>query len=195
MRQEGRMQAVRLNPAPEQLEADASMETLLLEELLIENYPALLAMVSRRCGRKAEAADLLQEAIRITIEHHANGRIADVQRLPGYVFRTALNLLRNYTRAARNRPELRANESEADATACDDVVDGLCCDAAARQVRDALSGLREPRDRLVIQRLYMNEEPKADICRDLAISATSFNKIACRARRRMKVLLVGAVDG
>lgn len=189
------MQAVRPNRVPEQFQADAPTETLLLEELLIENYPALIALLSRRCGKKAEAADLLQEAIRITIEHHANGRIADVQRLPGYVFRTALNLLRNHMRAVRNWPELRANESEADAKACDDIVDGLCCDAVARQVRHALSSLREPRDRLVIQRFYMNEEPKADICRDLGISATSFDKIVFRARRRMKELLVGtAVD-
>ena len=188
------MRAVQPRREAEHQGAEASAETLLLERLLIDNYAALIALVSRRCGRRAEAADLLQEAIRITIEHHSKGRIADIQRLPGYVFRTALNLLRNHTRAARNRPELHTSESEADRAMGGDIVDVLCDDTVARQVRDALCCLRQPRDRMVIQRFYMNEEPKADICRDLGISPTCFDKIAFRARQRMKDILEGTLD-
>jgi RNA polymerase sigma-70 factor, ECF subfamily len=176
-------------------EGDAPPRTLLIEQLLIESYPALISLVSRRCGKRAEAADLLHEAIRITIEHHASGRIANLQRLPGYVFRTALNLLRNHKRAIRNRPELRASESEADTVACADAVNSLSSNATAQEVRHALSGLRMQRDRVVIQRFYMDEEPKGDICRDLGISGLSFDKIAFRARQRLKELLIARSVG
>jgi RNA polymerase sigma factor (sigma-70 family) len=183
--------AIEAEPA----EGDASPRTLLMEQLLIDSYPALISLVARRCGKRAEAADLLHEAIRIAIEHHASGRIANLHRLPGYVFRTALNLLRNHKRAIRNRPELRASEKEADSVACVDSVESLSCDATAQELRDALNELRMKRDRLVIQRFYMNEEPKRDICRDLGISGLSFDKIAFRARQRLKELLIARSVG
>ncbi|HEY6640829.1 sigma-70 family RNA polymerase sigma factor [Povalibacter sp.] len=157
--------------------------------MLIEHYPGLIGLVARRCRSRADAADLLHDAIRISIEHHADGRIADVYRLPGYVFRTALNLLRNHNRAIRNRPECRASESEVESLSCQDGLAELDGDVIVRQVRDALTELRTDRDRQLLQRFYIEDEPKEEICRDLGISAAHFDKIIFRARRRMKEIL------
>lgn len=52
----------------------------------------------------------------------------------------------------------------------------------------ALIGQLIPRDRDLIMRLYINEEPKERICADLGLTSSQFDRVLHRARKRYKAL-------
>ena len=167
-----------------------AFRTVRLDAELHRYYAHLLKSLARRCGNSADAGDLLHEAVRITIEHLADGRVRDVERLPGYIFRTALNLLRNHRRVMRNRPQCRAPVESADFEAGPtSAADPLHDDSVRREVRVAVAALPVERDRAIIRRFYLDEDPKQQICQDLKLSPAHFDRVIFRARQRMKELM------
>jgi RNA polymerase sigma-70 factor (ECF subfamily) len=172
--------------------AALSAPRVCLDEALSRCYDHLLRALAHRCGNTSDAKDLLHEAIRITIEHLAVGRVRDLERLHGYILRTALNLLRNHRRVTFNRPQCRAPVESADLVAGPTVADPLDDDFIRRTVHGALAALPVERDRAIIRRFYLEEDPKQQICQDLNLSPGHFDRVVFRARQRMKELLVGA---
>ena len=71
-------------------------------------------------------------------------------------------------------------------------MEGLDDGPLASRVWDIIEELPTERDREVMRRFYLNEEDKASICADLHLSANHFDKVAFRARQRMRVLLSAA---
>src|SRR6516162_5244814 len=65
------------------------------------NYPGLRALILRRVRDPEVAADILQDAAVTTLEKLRNGEIAHPENLGGYLYRVALNHLRNYRRKDR----------------------------------------------------------------------------------------------
>jgi RNA polymerase sigma-70 factor (ECF subfamily) len=59
----------------------------------------------------------------------------------------------------------------------------------AKAVRQVLQELPNPRDRALLVRFYLRDEPKADICRDLGLTEEHFNRVIFRARERLRALL------
>ena len=162
-----------------------------LDAALSRCYEQLLKALARRCGNTSDARDLLHEAVRITIEHLADGRVSDLERLPGYIFRTALNLLRNHRRLILNRPQCRAPVEALDVAAAGSIsVDPLHQECISRKVRIAVAALPVERDRAIIRRFYLDEDPKRQICQDLKLSPTHFDRVIFRARQRMKEHLI-----
>jgi RNA polymerase sigma-70 factor, ECF subfamily len=174
--------------------ATSTVRTVCLDAALRRYYEQLLKALARRCGNPSDAADLLHEAVRITIEHLADGRVRDVERLPGYIFRTALNLLRNHRRLLHNRPQCRAPVEAMDAAAGPSAADPLHHECVRRSVRLALAALPVERDRAIIRRFYLDEDPKRQICQDLNLTPTHFDRVIFRARQRMKQHLIPVVD-
>jgi RNA polymerase sigma-70 factor, ECF subfamily len=170
--------------------AALAFRSVCLDAALRRYYEQLLKALARRCGNTADAADLLHEAVRITIEHLADGRVRDLDRLPGYIFRTALNLLRNHRRLMLNRPQCRAPVEAVDVAAGPATADPLHHESICRKVRVALAALPVERDRAIIRRFYLDEDPKQQICQDLNLSPTHFDRVIFRARRRMKEHLI-----
>jgi RNA polymerase sigma-70 factor (ECF subfamily) len=170
--------------------AAVALRTVRLDAALHRYYARLLKSLARRCGNTADAGDLLHEAVRITIEHLKDGRVRDVERLPGYIFRTALNLLRNHRRVMGNRPQCRAPVESADVVAGPTIADPLHDDSIRREVRVALAALPVERDRAIIRRFYLDEDPKHRICQDLNLSPAHFDRVIFRARQRMKEFLM-----
>jgi RNA polymerase sigma-70 factor, ECF subfamily len=161
----------------------------LLGQILQQHYSGLARALPRRCGSEVDAMDLLHEAIRIAIEHHAVGRVACLERLPGYVFRVALNLLRNHRRVCCNRAERHVAEDAIDDIEWHEAGSAPDAVAAARLIEHAVASLGSERDRLVVKRFYLQDEDKHEICGDLGISSTHFDKVLHRARQRMKRFL------
>lgn len=161
----------------------------LLGEILQQHYSGLARALPRRCGSGVDAMDLLHEAIRIAIEHHAVGRVACLERLPGYVFRVALNLMRNHRRVCCNRAERHVAEDAMDDIEWHDEGRAPDAAAAARLIEHAVASLGSERDRLMVKRFYLQDEDKREICGDLGMSSTHFDKVLHRARQRMKRFL------
>jgi RNA polymerase sigma-70 factor, ECF subfamily len=153
------------------------------------DFPGLRALILRRVRDPEVAADILQDAAVTTLEKLRNGEIAHPEKLGGYLYRVALNHLRNHRRKDRtavSSPEglddLRESEDDPDW----EWVGRPEWAAAARRV---LEELPAERDRDLLMRFYLYDEAKEQICRELRLSQENFNRVIFRARNRFRELL------
>jgi RNA polymerase sigma-70 factor (ECF subfamily) len=153
------------------------------------DYPGLRALIMRRVRDPQLAADILQDAAVTTLEKLRAGEIAQPSGVGGYLFRVALNHMRNHRRKDRT-----ALSSSADLESLPDL--GLSPDVAgidgahwARATRRMLEELPTARDRDLLVRFYLNDESKEDICAALGLSDEHFNRVIFRARNRFRALL------
>jgi RNA polymerase sigma-70 factor (ECF subfamily) len=164
-------------------------EDAISEQFIRQHYPGLQAHLQRRIGDASIAAEMLSEAIATAIVHMRQGRIAQPERLAGYVYRVAMNLYRNYRREFDNRAELRAGGDDIQQLPGDSNVDDGLEAGIVREVRTIVAALPTARDREIVKRFYLDEEEKDDICRSLGLAPLHFDKVVFRARQRLRALL------
>lgn len=157
-------------------------------DALARSYPGLMAVLTRRSGNAQLAFDLLQDAIVTTLAKQRDGLALAGDDFAGYVFRTAINHLRNHQRRERG-------------TVCDpdcieraeDAAPGLADtsqrDINRRLVHALLQQMPNPRDRQVLVRHYLDERDRDEVCRELALTPAQFARIAHRARQRLRELI------
>ncbi|PZN29725.1 MAG: hypothetical protein DIU71_13825 [Proteobacteria bacterium] len=160
-----------------------------LGTLFARHYSGLLALLVRQTRDTALAADILSDAIETTARHLESGRIVRPEAAAGYVYRVAMNLLRNYRRNIDNRPERRADPAVLETLPAGLGLDEALEERLARQVWEVVADLPTARDREIVKRFYLDEDDKAAICRDLGLSPVHFDKVVFRARQRLKALL------
>lgn len=158
-----------------------------IADLVKTQYGGMLSLVRRKLRDRELAADLVNEAIAVTLEHVKTGRLTQHERIGGYVFKVCMNLLRNYQRNSDNRQELRTNAELLDtlATYDKDDIEAAQIRQKAQQVIEALSSSR---DREVIKRFYLDEDDKQVICAALDLTPLQFTQIMSRARQRMRMV-------
>lgn len=153
------------------------------------DYPGLRALIVRRVRDPDVAADILQDAAVTTLEKLRRGEIAHPENVGGFLYRVALNHLRNHRRkdrtgvsSAEQLEELRGPEEDPDW----DRVGRPQWAAAARRLLEEMPAAR---DREVLRRFYLNDEDKEQICAALHLSPEHFNRVIFRARNRFRELL------
>jgi RNA polymerase sigma-70 factor, ECF subfamily len=153
------------------------------------DYPGLRALILRRVRDADVAADILQDAAVTTLEKLRSGEIAHPENLGGYLYRVALNHLRNHRRkdraavsSADSLDELRDAEDDPDWAR----VGRPQWASAARRM---LEEMPVARDREVLVRFYLDDEDKERICSELHLSEEHFNRVIFRARNRFRELL------
>ena len=177
-------------PAAERSSAESSTADP-VEHLaaVYRDYPGLRALIMRRVRDPQVAADILQDAAVTTLEKLRAGEIARPHCIGGYLYRVALNHLRNYRRKDRTGVSSSAElESLPDG---DDHPDVAGIDRAqwAKAARSMLEELPAARDRDLLVRFYLNDEGKEEICASLGLSDEHFNRVIFRARNRFRALL------
>jgi RNA polymerase sigma-70 factor (ECF subfamily) len=161
-----------------------------IETLIAQNYHGLRLIVTQRAGDPQLAADLLNEAIETAWRKWQAGKIARPQEIAGYVFETAMNLLRNHRRKSYERVDRRIAPSALEVLDSGARADRGSIEAEiVSLVRSQIANLSMERDRDVVLRFYLKEEEKADICREMKLDPLHFDKIIFRARRRLRELL------
>jgi RNA polymerase sigma-70 factor (ECF subfamily) len=153
------------------------------------DYPGLRALILRRVHDPDVAADILQDAAVTTLEKLRNGEIAHPENLGGYLYRVALNHLRNHRR--KDRSALSSAEGLEDLADGDDDIDWEWVGRpqwheAARQLLEAMPSAR---DRELLARFYLGDEDKSQICREIGLSQEHFNRVIFRARNRFREIL------
>lgn len=157
------------------------------QDTLAAKYPGLMSVLERRVGDRHLALDLLQDAIVTTLTKLDAGVDLSSEAVAGFVFRTALNHLRNHRRHERVlapvdvEAALSGHAMEA-ATAVDEIQAESNRDLVRRVLRD----LPSERDREVLVRFYLDEQEKDAICTDLGITSVHFNAVVSRARERLR---------
>jgi len=170
-----------LASAPE-LASDAAIQQL---------RNGVLFLLQREIGKSALAEDLCNEAFRIVFERLARHPLEDPTRLDAYLAQTARNLL-----SADRRMKFRRRTVTGAQTFIDNIADAesdpsvaLQSQSRARAIRRVLREMPAVRDRQLLVRFYLNDEDKADICRDLNLDEKHFNRVIFRARERFRELL------
>jgi RNA polymerase sigma-70 factor, ECF subfamily len=152
------------------------------------DYPGLRALIMRRVRDPQVAADIIQDAAVTTLEKLRAGEIARPSCVGGYLYRVALNHLRNYRRKDRSGVSSSA-ELESLPDCGDPDIAGIDRARWARAARLVLTELPGVRDRDLLMRFYLNDETKESICTSLGLTEDHFNRVIFRARNRFRALL------
>jgi RNA polymerase sigma-70 factor, ECF subfamily len=153
------------------------------------DYPGLRALILRRVRDPDVAADILQDAAVTTLEKLRRGEIAHPENLGGYLYRVALNHLRNHHRKDRTALSSADALDELPAPANDPEWEHVGRPQWASAARRMLEELPVARDREVLVRFYLEDEDRETICRELGLSEEHFNRVIFRARNRFRELL------
>lgn len=156
---------------------------------LVLDYPGLRALIERKVRDPELAADLLQEAAVTTLCKLKNGEIEHPEQAGGYLYRVALNHLRNYRRKDRS------DISQPDGV--EDIPDSSSYQASDQMLREQWSSLAAKllaelptaRDRELLVRFYLDDQDKDELCKVLRITEAHFHRVIFRARERFKELL------
>ena len=153
------------------------------------DFPGLRALILQRVRDPEVAADILQDAAVTTLEKLRSGAIAHPENLGGYLYRVALNHLRNHRRKDRSA----VSSAEGLDELADGDEEGDCERVGKAQwyvaVRELLEEMPAARDRDILARFYLSDEDKGKICRELNLSQQHFNRVIFRARNRFREIL------
>lgn len=168
---------------------DKAAETALIERY----YRVVLYVLKKRTQDPDLARDLSQETFRITIERLRTEPLAEPGKLAAFLHSIAGNLCTAEVRKATRRQTYTDSEHvELYADQADDQFSRLERERAALSVRALLKELGNERDRKILQRYYIDELEKRDICEELALSDRHFDKVISRARTRFRELIESA---
>ena len=151
----------------------------------------LMHLLARQVRDPAVAEDICNEAFHILFERLHRRPLDEPSKLAAYLAQTARNLLVTHYRKDARRQTSTGQQSaidrypDADADPSTDAQSR----SRARAIREVLREMPSLRDRQILVRYYLNEEPKAAICHDLGLTAENFDIVVHRARNRFRVLL------
>lgn len=151
--------------------------------------PLLQVFHHRRIDRHA-ADDLLQRTFLQAIKKIRTEGLDDPGNLGGYLYRTACKLATAYWRGElshrhENDRELLTNLKD-DALSLEERLEH---EQLAKHVRDLMDHLPVQRDREVLERFYLHEEPRTSIRESLQLTDIQFNQVLWRARQRFGDIL------
>lgn len=160
------------------------------EEEFVRRYRlGLLKTLRQRTGRESDAEDLLHDAFIIALKRLRQGTVQEPERLSGFMFGLARNLVIDQMRKEQRR---RTSSGEEWLPLVPDGQPGQLSELLRRErariVREVLSQLPLERDRQILFRYYIDGQKKEQICLDLHLSSLHFNRVLHRARRRYKAL-------
>ena len=151
--------------------------------------PLLQVFLHRRIARDA-AEDLLQRTFLQAIKKIRTEGLDDPSNLGGYLYRTACKLATAYWRGELSRQH--DNDRELLSNLKDEalsVEERLDHEQLAKSVRDLMVHLPVQRDREVLERYYLHEEPRNVIRESLQLTDMQFNQVLWRARQRFGDIL------
>ena len=179
------------NPESPHPGLDTPLDKASLERLINDNYEGLRLLLIKKVRDPHTAADLLNGAIVKSLEHLTANRISNPDQLAGWVYRVAINDLRNHMRNMHTRSEVWSGDEALESVPGDrDASDGATETKLAALVRAVIEQLPIERDRIIVKRFYLDEADKEEICREHHnLSPPHFDKVIHRARVRMRELL------
>jgi RNA polymerase sigma-70 factor (ECF subfamily) len=151
--------------------------------------PRLRFVLLRLTGDPARAEDLCHEGLVVGLVRLRDGSVRDPERLGGFLYGVARNLLRNEDRTASVRAtqvDTEFIEQVADGDAAHE--DAVHSAEVGNTVRRLLTQLPSDRYREILVRHYVREEDKATICEAMQLSSLHFNRVLWRARSALRKL-------
>lgn len=161
------------------------------EEMLARRYGPKLEFILRRHVREPSlAADLRQEALLVVIERLRGDGLNEPEKLAAFLYQTAINLARGEARTYfRRNTHPDADAIDRAAASGTLLSDRLERNELAAIIRRLIGELSQERDRQLLRRFYLAEEPKSSICQSLDLTPAHFDRVLYRARERFRQLV------
>ncbi len=157
---------------------------------LIKLYSRGVLFLLRRLTRQPDLAeDLHQETFRVVLERLRGPGLEDPRRLGGFVHRTARNLFLGAARKTARRQTDGENALPDVGDPRPGPLDATLRGERASLVRRLLAELRPERDRQILLRYFLAEEPKARLCSAFELSSEHFDRVLYRAKKRFRELV------
>jgi len=177
--------------APDSLLTARSADAVELRDEIYVRYrrPLMQVFLQRRIDRDA-AQDLLQRTFLQALKKIRTEGLDDPGNLGGYLYRTACKLATAYWRGELSRRY--DHDGELLSSLHDESLsleEALDHDLLAKSVRELMTKLSVPRDREVLERFYLREEPRSAIRESMNLTELQFNQVLWRARQRFAEIL------
>lgn len=155
-----------------------------------ETYSRSLMILLLNKTRDLDSAkDCCQQTLMITLTKIRAGRISRPESLPSFLRHTAVNVAITYYRKEKRFTQLSDRFFSMIVAPGNTAARDKDFDTVRLMLNDALDLLPVERDREVLQRLYLQEEDRTLIQRDLGLSSAHFDRVVYRAKKRLRQLL------
>jgi RNA polymerase sigma-70 factor (ECF subfamily) len=139
----------------------------------------------------ALADDLCNETFRIVLERLQRQPLEDPSKISSYLAQTARNLVIEHRRRGTRQLTVTGHRAAMEAIGDADLDPALILQSQSRAaaVRKVLQEIPQVRDREVLVRVYLYDQDKDQVCRELGIGADHFKRVVHRARERFRTLI------
>ena len=156
-------------------------------ELVQQYWKGLVIMLEQRTNNHASAEDLAQETLIIVLTKLRDGGLHNPGALTSYIHQTAKYVAIGAFRKKDNQIELTDDaDSLSPVNGADSTVESLANAQLRRVVLAMLEEVHVERDRELLFRYYVSEQPKPEICEALDLSSDHFDRVLHRARKRCR---------
>jgi RNA polymerase sigma-70 factor (ECF subfamily) len=131
------------------------------------------------------AEDLAQDTLIVVLRRMQDGGIREPDKLSAFIFSTARYLHIGWLRKHINKMEAMGGMEDFECLG-QKQEDALQATQDAELIRRSLLELRKPRDREILMRSYLADQPKQEVCEALLLSTDHYDRVISRARQRLK---------
>jgi RNA polymerase sigma-70 factor, ECF subfamily len=137
------------------------------------------------------AEDLCNETFRIVLERLQRQPLEEPSKISSYLAQTARNLVIEHRRRDTRQLTVTGHQAAMEAIGDADLDPAQILQSQSRAVavRKVLQEIPLIRDREVLVRVYLYEQDKDQVCRELGISADHYKRVVHRARERFRTLI------
>lgn len=161
------------------------------ESELVERYAnGLLYLLTKHCGDRERARDLLQDTFLVAIGKLRQQPLEQPERLAGFLRGIAVRIGLNAGRRQRREPVSVEPDTLAAISATEPPqFASVSAGETGVAVQRLLASMPVERDRQLLLRYYVYEHDKPEICAALGLDSLHFNRVLHRAKRRFRELL------
>jgi RNA polymerase sigma factor (sigma-70 family) len=153
----------------------------------------LLGILRRETGNEDHALDLCQQAFMVVLEKLETQGPDDPDRIGGFIYGVAKNLLRSgWRRVERQRTDTNTELIERLADEATNPYLQVSQQQLANAVRESIDQLDIDRDREVAYRLFIDEADPTAVCQELEVSREHLSRLRYRVLQRLKKALTPA---
>lgn len=162
-------------------------------QLVAQFGDAIGIIIRKRARSQDDAQDIYQTVFTLVISKLRKGELKNPEGLPAWlctIARTQATMFYRSDRLTQEFKEDQMDESNSKPpTPYDEIVKQEHLDA----VRQILQELKHPRDREVLDRFYLQEQSKDQVCEEMGMNRDQLNRVLSRARERFKKLASGRI--
>lgn len=167
------------------------MEQMAIDEVaLFQTYARPILMVLRKRLRVPDdAEDLLQETFQLGFQKMKAGELRDPKAAGAFLNGIARNLALNENRSRQKWVQREDHEFQSVGTLEPSPLERVMSKEQSQLIRQFLKELKPDRDRQILFAYYIEERDKTEICQELNLDFTHFNRVIFRAKNRFRALV------